>query len=306
MASLYETLGVPKGAGDAEIKKAYHKMARKLHPDVNPDKKASEQFKKVSGAYDILSDKAKRARYDAGEMDENGNPTPFGGGAYDRGGGQGFQGFHPGAGGARYQTRNINPEEFAQMFGGGGGFDFADLFGGMGARRGRNPFGQESYGQDVQYEYAIPFDLSITGGETTIVLANGRKVKMKIPAGVVDGAVLRLRNQGDNGGDALIRISIQKSALFTRDGDNVLASIPLTLKEAVLGVRLTIPTPFGPVAMRVPPYTGGGTTLRLKGKGVAGRGDLLVRFNIVLPTASDSALDRFMNNWDEPTRNPRR
>ncbi|MDD3669610.1 MAG: DnaJ C-terminal domain-containing protein [Alphaproteobacteria bacterium] len=306
MASLYDTLGIAKGAGDAEIKKAYHKMARKLHPDVNPDKKASEQFKKVSGAYDILSDKAKRARYDAGEIDDNGNPTPFGGGAYDRGG-QGFGGFHPGAGGAQYRTRNINPEEFAQMFG-GAGFDFADLFGGMGGARrgGQSPFGRASYGQDVQYEYEIPFDLSITGGETTIVLANGRKVKMKIPAGVVDGAVLRLRNQGDSGGDALIRIGIQKSALFTRDGDNVLATIPLTLKEAVLGAKITIPTPFGPVAMRVPPYTGGGTTLRLKGKGVAGRGDLLVRFNITLPAASDGALDRFMNNWDEPTRNPRR
>ncbi len=307
MTNLYDMLGVSKGASDAEIKKAYRQKARTLHPDVNPDKKAQEKFKTLTGAYEILSDKSKRARYDAGEIDEHGNPTPFGRGAYDGGGFNGFNGGTYRRGNTTYT--NINPEDLASMFGGmgggSGGFNFADLFGmGGGASRARqSPY---SRGQDVQYQLAIPFNLSITGGETTVRLSSGKQVKVKVPAGVVDDAVLRLKGLGEYGGDALIKIQVQKSELFTRDGDNVKLTLPLTLKEAVLGTKVLIPTPDGEIALKIPPYTSGGKVLRIKGKGVKGRGDLLVSVSIILPDKDSPALSEFISAWKDPTVNPRK
>lgn len=306
MANLYDLLGVSKGASDSEIKKAYHKMAKTLHPDVNPDAKAQEKFKSVSKAYEILSDKSKRARYDAGEIDDNGNPTPFGSGAYD-GGGSGFGGFGGGRTYRRGNTTytNINPEDLASMFGGmgggAGGFDFADLFG-MGTRGPRTRSYNPS--QDVQYDLTIPFNLSMTGGETTISLGN-KKIKMRVPAGVEDGGTLRLRGQGQNGGDALIKVHIQPSNLFTREGNNLLVKVPITLKEAILGTTVTIPLPSGSVAVKVPPYTDAEKVLRLKGKGVAGKGDCMVHFNIKLPSKNNKELTQFVEDWLDPTGNPR-
>ena len=309
MANLYDMLGVSKGASDDEIKKAYRKLARTLHPDVNPDKKAQEKFKAVTAAYELLSNKDKRRRYDAGEIDEKGNPTPFGSGFYDKGSGAGgFNGF----GGRTYRQgnttyTNINPEDLANMFGGmgGGGFNFADLFGmgGMSGMRG----GRRSYqpqGQDVQYNLSIPFNLAITGGETTVRLANGKQVKVKVPAGVVDDAVLRLRGMGEMGGDALIKLKVESSNLYTRQGDNLEMVVPITLKEAVLGTKIDVPTPSGEVVVRIPPMSGGDKTLRLKGKGVPGRGDLMLKLTIILPS-SDSDLTRFIKDWDECPKNPR-
>lgn len=320
MTNPYDLLGVSKSATDAEIKKAYHKLARTLHPDVNPDKKAAEKFKAVSAAYELLSDKEKRKRFDAGEIDENGNPTPFGAGAYDRSGG--FGGFNRGE--TYYQTHNINPEDLASMFGGAGGFNFADIFGmGMGGNTragGRRASGfntrgfgggfENDAGQDVSYELTIPFDLSVTGGETTVTLGGGKRIKIKIPAGVNDEATLRLKGQGQPGytgtpGDALIKIKIQPSSLYTRDGNNVLLTVPITLKEAVVGTKITIPTPTGPVALKIPPYTSSGKTLRLKGKGVTGKGDLLVKLTVVLPETPDKELSDFIASWQDPTSNPR-
>ncbi len=307
MANLYEMLGVSKTASDDEIKRAYRKLARTLHPDVNPDKKAQEKFKAVTAAYELLSNKDKRRRYDAGEIDEKGNPTPFGSGFYDRGGAGGFNGFN----GRTYRQgnttyTNINPEDLASMFGGmGGGFNFADLFG-MGGMSGMQG-GRRSYqpqGQDVQYNLQIPFDLAVTGGETTVRLANGKQVKVKVPSGVVDDAVLRLRGMGEMGGDALIKLKVGASNLYTRQGDNLEMSIPLTLKEAVLGTKIAVPTPSGEVMVKIPPMSGGDKTLRLKGKGVAGRGDLLLKLAVVLPS-SDSDLTRFVKDWDTTQKNPR-
>ena len=303
MANPYDLLGVSKTATDAEIKRAYHKLARTLHPDVNPDKKAAEKFKAVSAAYELLSDKEKRKQFDDGIIDENGNPTPFGFGKYDK---SGF------GGGAQYRTQNINPEDLASMFGGMGGmggFNFSDLFGGGmgGFRAGRGGFGGDfSRGQDVSYELSIPFNLSITGGETTVGLSSGKHVKIKIPAGIADGATLRLKGQGQGGGDALVKIKIEASSLYTRDGNNVKMIVPLTLKEAVLGTKITIPTPSGAVAVKIPPYASSGKTLRLKGKGVAGKGDFLVQLSVVLPDKADSSLTDFMESWRDPTQNPRR
>ena len=152
--------------------------------------------------------------------------------------------------------------------GGGGGFDFADLFG-MGSRGPRT----RSYtpAQDMQYDLTIPFDLAITGGETTINMG-GRKIKMRVPAGVDEGGTLRLRGQGQNGGDALIKVHIQPNSLFTKDGNNLIVKVPISLKEAILGTTITIPLPSGTVAVKVPPYTDAEKVLRLKGKGVSGKG----------------------------------
>ncbi len=308
MANLYDMLGVSKTASDDEIKKAYRKLARSLHPDVNPDKKAQEKFKTVTAAYELLSNKDKRRRYDAGEIDEKGNPTPFGSGFYDRGSGAGGFGGHTYRQGNTTYT-NINPEDLASMFGGlgGGGFNFADLFGGMGGMSGMQDRGRRSYqpqGQDVQYNLSIPFDLAITGGETTVRLATGKQVKVKVPAGVVDDAVLRLRGMGEMGGDALIKLKVGASSLYTRQGDDLEMNVPLTLKEAVLGTKIDIPTPSGEVAVKIPPMSGGDKTLRLKGKGVAGRGDLFLKLMIVLP-GSDNNLTRFVKDWDTVQKNPR-
>ena len=183
MTNPYDLLGVSKTATADEIKKAYRKLARTLHPDVNPDKKAAEKFKSVTAAYELLSDSEKRRRFDAGEIDAEGNPTPFGGGFS---GNSGFNGF--GSGNNRY-AHNINPEDLASMFGGGfGGFDFSDLFG-MGRNHAHSGTHSDTYrqyasaGKDVTYELTIPFDLSVTGGETTVALSNGKRLKIKIPAG---------------------------------------------------------------------------------------------------------------------------
>ena len=308
MSNLYDLLGVSKSASDSDIKKAYHKLAKTLHPDVNPDAKAQEKFKAVSKAYEILSDKQKRSRYDAGEIDDNGNPTPFGAGAYDRGGG-GFGGFGGGThtyrrGNTTYQT-NINPEDLASMFGGlgggAGGFDFADLFG-MGSRGPKS----RSYpaSQDVQYNLTIPFDLAINGGQTTVGI-EGKQLKIRVPAGVEEGGILRLRGQGQNGGDALIKVHIQESSLFTREGNNLIIKVQITLKEAVLGTTITLPLPSGAVAVKVPPYTSGDKVLRLKGKGVGGKGDCLVHFSIVVPPKGNKELSDFVSGWLDPTGNPR-
>ena len=308
MANPYDLLGVSKTATDAEIKKAYHKLARSLHPDVNPDKKAAEKFKAVSAAYELLSDKEKRKRFDEGIIDENGNPTPFGHGAYD---GSGFNGF----GGGQYRTQNINPEDLAAMFGGmggAGGFNFSDLFGGMGGfnqrRSGFGGFGHQGYArppQDTSYELNVPFDMAVTGGETTVSLTNGKRIKIKIPAGVDNESTLRLKGQGQSGGDALVKIKVESSSLYVREGNNIKMTVPLTLKEAVLGTKVTIPTPSGAVALKIPPNSSSGKTLRLKGKGVTGKGDFLVQLAVVLPEKGNHELTDFVTGWSDPTPNPR-
>ncbi len=314
MNNPYDLLGIKKTATADEIKKAYRKLARTLHPDVNPDKNAADRFKAVTAAYDLLSDPEKRRRFDAGEIDAEGNPTPFGGGFGNASGFNGANGF----GGTHYSTHQINPEDLAAMFGGKfrstggfGGFDFSDLFG-MGnsafSQQQRSPY-EAPRGNDITYTLSVPFDLSVTGGETTVTLDNGKRLKVKIPAGITNESILRLKGQGEKGygtaGDALIKIIIQKSTLYTRTDDNLSVQVPISLKEAVLGAKITIPTPYGAVRMSIPPYSGSGKVLRLKGKGIKDKGDLLVTLNIVLPEKPDTALSNFIKSWDEPYQNLR-
>ncbi len=314
MKNPYDLLGIKKTATADEIKKAYRKLARTLHPDVNPDKNAADRFKAVTAAYDLLSDPDKRRRFDAGEIDAEGNPTPFGGGFGNAGGFNNTGGF----GGTRYSTHQMNPEDLAAMFGGKfrmkggfGGFDFSDLFG-MGQSGFTHQHHTESEpprGNDITYNLSVPFDLSVTGGETTVTLDNGKRLKVKIPAGITNESILRLKGQGNTGygiaGDALIKIIVQKSPLYTREDNNLLVTVPITLKEAVLGAKITIPTPYGAVRMSIPPYSGSGKVLRLKGKGVKDKGDLLVTLNIALPEKPDTALNNFIKSWDEPYQNLR-
>lgn len=321
MADLYQILGVSKTASAAEIKKAYHKIARTSHPDVaKNDPKAAERFKEASNAYDILSNETKRKQYDAGEIDDQGKPrspfsSGFGGGnpygAYTRQGAGGQQYFYQNMGGG---AGGFEGFDFADLFGGGG---FADIFGAASAGRQKRTsgFGGQTYaepGRDVSYSLTIPFELAMTGGETSIRLTSGKEVKVKIPAGIVEGAHLRLRGQGEPGqgvsskaGDALIKINIASHPIFKREGNDALMTLPITLKEAVLGAKVTIPTLTGKVALTIPKNTSSDKILRLKGKGVPGKGDLLVKVQVLLPDHPDEALEEFIKNWKPRSQNPR-
>ncbi|MBO7333094.1 MAG: J domain-containing protein [Alphaproteobacteria bacterium] len=301
MSNLYSVLGISKNATTSEIKKAYHKIARTSHPDVaKNDPKAANKFKEATAAYEILSDATKRKQYDAGEIDEQGKPkAPFGFG------GQGFgSGFNPNGTHQFYTNMNggqgFGGFDFADLFGGGSGFSdiFSQMRGGRSNHQTRSSSGHSEYGgQNVSYELTIPFILSATGGETSIRLNNGKNMKVKIPAGIHEGASLRLKGQGENGGDALIKIHIEPHRLFTRDEDNIHLILPITLKEAVLGSKVTIPTLTGKVALTIPANTSSGKILRLAGKGVTGKGDLLVKIEIILPDEPDENLKDFIKNW---------
>ena len=299
MADLYSQLGVARSASEADIKKAYRKLAKELHPDRNKDNpKATERFSAVTRAYDILTDKDKRARYDRGEIDEDGNPKmPFG---YGQGGG------HPGgAGGFR------RPD-----FQGGGGAseaDLSDLFEGLfGAGQQRGGFGgfgggrrpPPPKGSDLGYRLAVSFADAATLKEQRVNLASGKTISIKLPKGVEDGTKIRLAGQGEPGpggaGDAIVTIHITPHRFFTRDGDNIRLDLPITLDEAVLGARVKVPTVDGAVMLTVPKGTTSGKVLRLKGKGFTGktgeRGDQLVTLMIDVP-ADDVELVEFVQNW---------
>ena len=303
---LYQQLGVKRGASEAEIKKAYRSLAKQLHPDRNTDNpKAAERFAKVTQAYDLLSDKDKRARYDRGEIDEDGNPRmPFGGGyggggAGPRGGG-GFDGFPNGfdAGNAADLS-----DLFEGLFGatggsrrgpGGGG-----AFGGFG--RARAP----QKGADVAYRLKVSFIDAATLKEQRVTLSGGRTIDLKLPKGVEEGTRIRLGGQGQEGpggrGDAIVTIEIAAHPFYVREGKNIRLTLPVTLKEAVLGAKVKVPTPEGPVMLSIPKGSSSGKVLRLKGRGFTAkdgsRGDQLVQLAIDVP-ADDEPLRKFAEGWD--------
>jgi len=314
MADLYSQLNVPRGASEAEIKKAYRKLAKELHPDKNKDNpKATERFSRVTQAYDILTDKDKRAQYDRGEIDEDGNPKmPFG-----YGGG-------PGAGAGRgggFRGPNGEPFEFT---GGGEAADISDLFeglfSGMGRRGGGggpfSGFGRRSAppqkGADVAYRLDVPFEDAARLAGQRVTLGSGKTLDIKLPPGVEDGTRIRLAGQGQPGpagnGDALVTINIKPHRFFRREGDNIRLDLPVSLDEAVLGGKVRVPTVDGAVMLSVPKGSSSGKVLRLKGKGFTAkngqRGDQLVTLAVDVP--DDAELASFLEGWSQRGRtNPR-
>lgn len=302
--NLYDVLGVQKSASDAEVKSAYRKLARKYHPDLNKnDQAAAEKFKEVSCAYEILGDKEKRKKYDNNEIDAEGKPTGFGAGF-----GGGFEGNPFGGRTYRAYGGGENP------FGGAGGFDFSSIFGEDimsqfgGGRSGRNyGFGGPQKGQDVSYTMNVSFLEAAQGVDKSIKL-NGKTINVKIPAGAEDGQTLRLKGlgyaslNGGAAGDALITVKVGSHPYFKAEGLNVLLDLPISVKEAVLGAKITVPTISGKVKVSVPPYSSSGEKLRLKGKGISsgkGVGDEIITLKIMTPAKPDEMLEQALQKMTD-------
>ncbi len=309
MADPYATLGVARGASEAEIKKAYRTLAKELHPDRNKDNpKATERFGQVTSAYDLLTDKDKRARFDRGEIDGDGNPTsPFG-----------FGGGHPGGGRPGGSQHFEFSEEgldlgdiFDGLFGGGGaGRQRGGGFSGFGGGQRRAP---PPKGGNVSYRLAVAFEDAAALKPQRITLQDGAAIDLKLPGGVETGTQMRLGGKGQPGpggaGDAIVTIEVRPHRFFTRDGDNVRIDLPITLSEAVLGAKVKVPTVDGAVMLGIPAGSTSGKVLRLKGKGFHAksgtRGDQLVTLIVDIP-ADDAALTAFVRDWQgDAARNPR-
>jgi DnaJ-class molecular chaperone len=289
MRDPYEILGVQKTDSDAAIRSAYRKLAKRYHPDVNPGKpEAAERFKEISAAYDILSDKEKRARYDRGEIDAAGNEVPpqrpF------------YRDFGDAAGRTKYRAdAGLDPEDlesiFAQAFGGR-----ADAGAGAGRR-----FSMR--GRDEHYQLTLDFLDAVNGTTRRVTMPDSRTLDVRIPAGVRDGQIIRLRGQGGPGigdgapGDALVEVTVAPHPLFRREGDDIIVTLPVTIQEAVLGASVEVPTIKGRVRLTIPPNSGRGTRLRLRGRGIEGRGHQFVELHPVVPPADEPELAEFLRTW---------
>ncbi|HXY99914.1 MAG TPA: J domain-containing protein [Stellaceae bacterium] len=274
MRDPYVVLGVARNASDDAIKKAYHRLAKKLHPDMNPGNRAKEQqFKEISAAYDLLSDPAKRARFDRGEIDAGGVE----------------RGFH--ARGARAYQRAES------------GFSFDEIIAEILGRSRRES--EERLG-DTSHALRLSFIEAALGGKRRIVAADGRNVDIVVPAGIDSGQSLRLKGQGPRGprglapGDLYLDVEVEPHPFFQRKEHDIHVELPVTLTEAVLGARITVPTIHGPVAVKVPRGSNSGATLRLKGKGIAAAGkagDQYVKLRVMLPDPPDAELTAFLERW---------
>ncbi|HEV2956093.1 MAG TPA: J domain-containing protein [Xanthobacteraceae bacterium] len=316
MRDPYEVLGVQKSARPDEIKKAFRRLAKKLHPDANKnDSRAAVKFAELNSAYELLGDEKKRKAFDAGEIDAEGKPR--------------FQGFagggHPGFGGdSHFETFTWGPEGVRRSGGrpGGGGFGrfediLSEMMGGLGrgsagARGGFDRFDTADvrpapHGQDVSAALTITLPEAAKGATKRVRLPTGKDVEVKIPVGLTDGQQIRLKGQGlaiPGGlpGDVLITVGIAPHPYFRPEGSNLRLDLPITLYEAVLGAKVRVPTLDGAVELAIPPGTGAGRTFRLKGKGMPSKGtpgDLLVTARIVLPEAQDADLESLMRKWRE-------
>jgi DnaJ-class molecular chaperone len=292
----YVVLGVPRNASEDDVRRAYRKLAKELHPDVNPKNRAAaeERFKKVSGAYEIIGDADKRKQFDRGEIDATGEPRRGFQRTYAGGGGP-FAGRQGGAGGAR------PGEDFSF------GDIFSDLFGSM---RGRgeagSPFGVR--GRDLRYSLEVDFLEAATGAKKRVTLPDGGILDITVPEGVPDGQVLRLKGKGAAGvrgaeaGDAHVEIRVRPHEHFKRVDDDIVLDVPITIDEAVLGAKIEVPTISGRVQLSLPKATSSGRVFRLKGKGVHNStakhtGDQLVTVRIVLPETVDDKLAYFLSEW---------
>ncbi len=278
MKDPYQILGVARTATAEEIKAAYRKLARSLHPDLNPnDKVAESRFKEITAAYDLLSDATRKGRFDRGEIDADGNQK------------------RPGRAGRRRE---------------GFGADFDDILSDLLRRRekARQKFGTgpKARGADANYAIKVGFIDAAIGVTKRLNLPDGRVLDVRIPPGTADGQTLRLKGQGHpappagQAGDALVEVAVEERPLFERREKDVLIEIPVSLQEAILGAKITIPTIAGRVAVTVPPNSNTGTVLRLKGKGIpdpGGPGDQLVSLTVVLPDRPDAELEQFVRKW---------
>jgi DnaJ-class molecular chaperone len=323
MRDPYDILGVSKSADGAQVKSAFRKLAKKLHPDANKhDPKAATRFAELNAAYEILGDDKKRKAFDSGEIDAEGKPR-F----------RGFEGFRgqPGGGqrGPHFETFQWGSDGFqrgAAAGRGGGGFEdiLRDMFGGARARGGRQAqFEPEEFTQqapparDLEAALTISLEDAAKGATKRLHLPTGKEVDVKIPAGLTNGQQIRLKGQGYpspwNGGgpgDPHNTVAMAQPPVFTVDGNDLRLDLPVTLYEAVLGAKVRVPTLDGAVQLAIPPETSSGRTFRLKGKGMhtkSGTGDLLATVRIALPDGSDSALKELMRQWrDSKPYNPRK
>lgn len=309
----YAALGVSKTASDAEIKKAYRKIAKADHPDLNPDPKAAERFKAAAAAYDLLKDPEQRRRYDAGEIDESGQEKPQ----------------------RRYYRQHAEAADnpYAQDYGFGGDPDLSDVFEDLfGARRGGSGgFGGGGFGgtggpgggfyrqssggprgggdaefnmrgQDHRFQLEVDFMTAAKGGKSRITLPDGSDLEVKIPKGAHEGQTIRLKGKGGPGfgkgapGDAYLTLTIGRHPEYEREGDDIYVTLPISIDEAVLGGKVAAPTIDGPVNLTIPKGAKSGQKLRLRGRGVNG-GDQQVELKIVMPSTVDDDLTQFMENW---------
>jgi DnaJ-class molecular chaperone len=309
---LYQRLGIQRGASEAEIKKAYRSLAKQLHPDRNKDNpNAAKRFSEITHAYDLLSDKDKRARYDRGEIDEEGNPKMSFGGGF---GGGGYGGARPG------QGSNGGYEGYGGAFETGGAADLGDLFEGLfggaaGARQqqqrssgGFGGFRQRARapqkGADIAYRLTVTFEDAATLKPQRITLSDGKPIDLKLPKGIEDGTRIRLPGKGQAGdagpGDGIVTITIAPHPFFSREGNNIRIDLPVSLPEAVLGGKVKVPTPDGAVMLTVPKGSTSGKVLRIKDRGftdkAGNRGDQLVTLIVDVP-AGDPDLEAFAQRW---------
>lgn len=290
----YAALGLDKTASEAQIKKAYRRIAKTDHPDLNPDPDATERFKAASVAYDLLSDPEKRRRFDAGEIDASGQERP------QR---QYYRDFSGRADNPYTEHSGFESGDFSDIF--------EDLFGaraqGRGARRAAGSGDFSMRGQDVRYTLSLDLVTAVNGGTTRITLPDGNTLDVKIPAGAHDGQTIRLKGKGGPGhgkggpGDAYLTLNIQEHADFRREGVDIHVTLPISLPEAVLGGKVEVATIDGPVSLTVPPGTSSGKRLRLRGKGApkpgGGRGDMYAELRIVLPKKIDDQLAGAIREW---------
>ena len=282
MSDPYQLLGVPRTATDEEIRAAYRRLAKQHHPDLNPGRRGSEdRFKQVSAAYALLSDPQKRARFDRGEIDASGaeRAPPHGFGF-----GRRRPGEAPPRGDDGFGADDL-ASFFEQALGGGRG-------------RGR---GGKARAEELRCEVAVDFEDAARGVVQRVTLPDGRVVDLRIPEGFEDGQSLRVKGQAAArgtaaAGDVLVTVRVRPHRFFQRTGNDVFLHLPVTLQEAVLGARIEVPTLAGPVTLSVPPGSGQGTKLRLKGRGIAG-GDQYVELGLVLPERPEPELAAFLEGW---------
>ena len=297
MTDPYQTLGVEKTASEQDIRKAYKKLAKKHHPDLNPgDKEAENQFKDISAAYALLNDPEKRRAFDAGEIDESGQPKP------ER---RFYRDYADAGAGSRYER--------AEDLG-----DLGDLFGDLFGQRARGGDGARTQfrmrGADANYTLPIDFLEAVNGGKKRVDMPDGKTLDISIPAGVRDEQIIRLKGQGMPGigggpaGDALITVMVRPHPVFHRDGNDIKSVVPINLNEALSGGSVQVDTITGPVNLKIPKHSNTGRVLRLRGKGVQGnpKGDHLVELQVMMPPHPDAALETFIGDWErEHPYNPR-